>query len=222
MESGYLKLGRFGRAPIRVHWTAPLGAFVFSWFRFAPAAWAAFVVLILIHELGHAILVRRFGLVLESVDVHGFGGVCRYHGTPPPLRRSIIAWGGVLGQAALLAIASVVWLLLPPLASPIANDIVHGQLLDTFLRANLIVMAINLLPIPGFDGAEAWKLFGRDGLRAWWQGRAARKQKQSAPERGGVVRPMQPRRRFISNDISEDILENTPTSTKRPPPHMLN
>ncbi len=41
--------------------------------------------------------------------------------------------------------------------------------------------------------------------------------------KGGVVRPMPVKKqRFVSNRIEDDILEKTPTSTKRPPPHMLN
>lgn len=216
MESGYFRLGRFGGAPIRVHWTAPLGAILFSSFRFAPAAWAAFILLILIHELGHAALVRRFHLVLESIDVQGMGGVCRYYGTTTPIRRALIAWGGVFAQFIAFVIAFGISFALPPGLSHHWADA-----MDTFVRVNLIIIGINLLPIPGFDGAEAWKLFGRNGLGAWWRARDARKQAPPSAPRG-IVRPMQPRRRFISNDISEDILENTPTSTKRPPPHMLN
>jgi stage IV sporulation protein FB len=213
MEGGYFRIGRFGGAPIRIHWTAPLGAFVICGFRFAPAAWAAFVVLILVHELGHALFVRRFRLALGSVDVHGVGGVCQYFGTPTPLQRALIAWGGVLAQAVLLLITFVVSLVMPIPNSHVA-DVFY-----TFIWANLYLIALNLLPIGIFDGVEAWKLFGRNGLPAWWRSRSMRK---SQPPRGAVVRAMPARRRFISNDPSEDILENTPTSTKRPPPHMLN
>src|SRR5690242_5380515 len=103
MEGGYFRLGRFGNAPIRVHWTMPLGAFAFCGFRFVPGAWAAFFLLILVHELGHALMVRSFGLHVVSVDVHGVGGVCQWVGSATPTRRSLIAWAGVFGQAVLLA-----------------------------------------------------------------------------------------------------------------------
>lgn len=212
MESGYFKIGRFGGAPVRLHWTTPIGAFAFCGFRFAPAAWAAFVFLILVHELGHALFVRRFGLRLLSVDVHGIGGVCHHDGTTTPIRRALIAWGGVLGQAVVLAIALGAGLFLPRMVSPWVNDVYA-----TLTLTNLYIMAINLIPIPGFDGAETWKLFGKNGIPAWWRRRALAKKQPR-----GVVRDMPPRRRFISNNIDDDILENTPTSTKRPPPHMLN
>lgn len=211
MESGFFKIGRFGGAPIRIHWTTPIGAFLFCGFAFVPAAWAAFVVLILVHELGHAAFVRAFGLQLQSVDVLGIGGVCKYFGVTTPIRSALIAWGGVLGQSVLLAIALVVRLFLPPVVSPWM-----GQILSTLIMTNLYIMAINLIPVGGFDGVEAWKLFGRNGLPAWWR---RRKLLKSQPK--GVVRAM-PRAKFRTVADVDDILENTPTGNKRPPPSMLN
>ena len=213
MEGGYFKLGRFGGAPVRLHWSAPLGAFAFCGFSLVPGAWAAFLLLILMHELGHAFLVRRFGLSLVSVDVHGLGGLCQWSGTTTPTRRALIAWGGVFGQAILLAIGLILTFALPPM-----HNVYLSQALGCLVMTNLMMMGINLVPIPGFDGAEAWKLFGRDALGGWWRRRSMKK-----GETRGVVRHMPPpKRRFISNDIHDDILEKTPTSTKRPPPHMLN
>ncbi len=212
MEGGYFKLGRFGGAPVRLHWSAPLGAFAFCGFSFVPGAWGAFLLLILMHELGHAFLVRRFGLYLVSVDVHGLGGLCQWSGTTTPTRRALLAWGGIFGQIPLLILGLVLTYTLP------VHNPYLAQALNCLVMTNLLMMGINLIPIPGFDGAEAWKLFGPDALGGWWRRRGAKK-----PERRGVVRNMPPpKRRFISNDINEDILEKTPTSTKRPPPHMLN
>lgn len=214
MEGGYFKLGRFGGAPVRLHWSAPLGAFAFCGFSFVPGAWGAFLLLILMHELGHAFLVRRFGLALVSVDVHGLGGLCQWSGTTTPTRRALIAWGGVFGQAILLVIGLVLRSALP---SP--HNMYLDQALGCLVMTNLMMMGINLLPIPGFDGAEAWRLFGRNALGGWWRRRRSMKRVETR----GVVRQMPPpKRRFISNDIHDDILEKTPTSTKRPPPHMLN
>lgn len=209
MEGGYFRLGRFGGAPIRIHWTTPIGAFAFCGFRWAPAAWGAFVALILIHELGHAVMVRAFRLKVASVDVHGIGGVCNFFGTTTPIGSALIAWGGVFGQLVLLALALPATLLLPPVGAPWWAT----QLLDSLIFTNLYLMAINLLPVPGFDGAEAWKLFGKNGLPAWWR---RRKLLGSKPK--GVVRSMPVHKPFVG----EDILEKTPTHKKRPPPHMLN
>jgi Zn-dependent protease len=213
MQNGYLGLGRIGGAPVRVHWTAPVViiglSLLLNGLRFAPGAWLGILILIVIHEIGHAVVVRAFGLGLLAVEIRGIGGQCQWYGSPTPIRRAIIAWGGVLGQAVVLAIALPVSRFLPPDTPSFVVELVGA-----FIYSNLYLMVFNLLPIPGFDGVEAWKLFGRDGLPAWWRKRRARKSKKQS----GVVRSLPVHKRFTG----EDILEKTPTSTKRPPPHMLN
>ena len=41
---------------------------------------------------------------------------------------------------------------------------IPADLRDAWTRANLLILALNLLPIPPFDGAEAWSVF-RDRWR---------------------------------------------------------
>jgi hypothetical protein len=92
--------------------------------------------------------------------VLGFGGLCRWQGYPTPRRRVLIAWSGVLAQAVLalatLATVTVISRTAPrPPMPPFAADLV-----DALLRANLWMILVNLLPIPPFDGAEAWGIVG--------------------------------------------------------------
>ena len=76
MSRGWWTIGHFRGAPIRLHWTLPLGAFAMGRFAFVPAFWVGFALLILIHELGHALLVVRYRLGLSEIAVHAprFGG----------------------------------------------------------------------------------------------------------------------------------------------------
>ena len=151
VKSGYLVIGRFRGAPIRLHWTVPIGIVVFTGLRIAPGAWLAFVLILLVHELGHAVAVAYSRLRVTSVDVLGFGGLCHWSGYPTPRQRVLIAWGGVLAQAALAVVTFASVLSLGRPAHPFAADLV-----DTFLRTNLWLIMINLLPIPPLDGVEAW------------------------------------------------------------------
>ena len=166
MGRGWLSIGRLRGAPVRLHWTIPLGGFVFGGFAFRPGFWLAFLIVVLIHEVGHAAIVRATGHQVLGVDVHGAGGVCHWDGDGTRMDRALIAWGGVWAQLALALGAFIVSVFVIP-ATPFAADFMSG-----LVRWNLFMAAFNLLPIPPFDGAEAWKLPGL--LRQRWQSRRAR------------------------------------------------
>ncbi len=153
MRHAYLEIGRFRGAPVRLHWTIPIGMLVLTRFRLAPGEWIGFFLLVLLHELGHAVLVDHFGLLLMRIDVHGFGGSCAVAGSPTSRQRALIAWGGVVAQAAVLLVTLTV---LGVTGWPAEGF--FADLADALTWSNAGLIALNLLPIPPLDGAEAWKL----------------------------------------------------------------
>lgn len=155
MNRGFLTVGRLAGAPIRLHWTLPLGALVMSRFTFAPAYWLGFVLLILVHELGHALIVLRYRLGLLEIMVHGVGGYCSHDPARSRWQESAIAWGGVLAQLAALLVAGLLLLLLGP-----PRNVHTAQLAQVFTETNLFLIAINLIPIEPLDGRKAWPLVG--------------------------------------------------------------
>lgn len=158
-ESGYLTVGSFRGIPIRFHWSTALGAFFFGGYRFAPAFWLAFVLLVLVHELGHALLARRLGHAPLGIEVTGFGGLCRWDGRrATELHRTLVAWGGVLAQGVLLAFTYAYSALAGP---PETNA--EYQIVSAFTRTNLHLILLNLLPFPPLDGAQAWQILGYIG-----------------------------------------------------------
>lgn len=161
-ERGFFKFGVWRGVPVRLHWTAPLGALIFGGLRVAPAVWFAFFALVVIHELGHAWLVRRYGHHVMAIDVTGFGGLCRWVGSATTYERAAIAWGGVAAQAVLLVAASAIYELLGP-----PRTVIGSQLVSGFIFANFWLIALNLLPFPPFDGAEAWPLARMWISRLW-------------------------------------------------------
>ena len=169
MAKGTLTLAHYHGAPIRVHWSVPIAALVFSRFRFAPAFWAGFFGLIVIHELGHALLVRRFGLTLHSITVHGLGGSCSYSGMPSRRQGALIAWGGVWAQALLLGTTLATWTFLGPFSGVHAAEL-YGVLVYT----NLLIIGLNLIPLEPLDGAQAWPLLGMLGRDVKRRSRARR------------------------------------------------
>lgn len=139
--------------PLELHWTLLLGMLFFG--RGTLGGALGFFVLVLGHELGHAALVRARGLRTIAIAMHWMGGECRYDGgSATPLDQAIIAWGGVLAQAAILVPALVLAETLAPGPGVVA------ELLSVLVVANLLMIVLNLLPIPALDGGRAWQVFG--------------------------------------------------------------
>jgi membrane-associated protease RseP (regulator of RpoE activity) len=197
--SGYLNLGRWRGAVIRLHWSILLGAVIFGGFRFDPVFLVGYVGLVLLHEIGHALVVWRYGHSVTIIEATGFGGTCHWSGNATPFEESAIAWGGVLAQAALLAgaYAKVAW------GSPPASA-TEWTLIHLATSTNLWLITVNLMPVPPLDGAKAWQLFanwrrrGDAGVpfgswkdstsmsqRAWFDGvtRASKRRRPKAPKR---------------------------------------
>src|SRR5262245_6600979 len=131
-DRGYLRIATLHGIPIRVHWSMPVGALIFSGFRFAPVFWLAFFALVLLHELGHAFFVRRYRHHVLSIDITGFGGLCRWNGHASAYERAVIAWGGVVAQI-LLFFATVIVVALVGLPRAMWSR----ELVDVFTRTNL-------------------------------------------------------------------------------------
>ena len=194
MNRGWWTIATVFGAPIRLHWSLPLGALVMSRFTFAPAFWLGFVLLILVHELGHALLVLRYRLGLSEIAVHGLGGWCRHDRTGTAFQASAVAWGGVLGQLVILIATQVVLLVAGPVRSEHGRELVH-----VFTESNLWLMAINLLPIEPLDGAKAWPL-----LPMLWE-----KLRRRSPARGALGQ-----RRTVQDELRS--LEKLDTRAESP------
>lgn len=146
-----LTVGRWRGVPIKVHASTPIGFWVLSGFGFDPGFWLCTAALILLHELGHAWVVRRVGARATEVMLTGFGGHCAWQGEVTPLGRAAIACGGVAAQLLLLLVA----LTLGELGLWPKGQV--GAL--TFVAAtwrNAWLIGFNLLPIHPLDGAQAW------------------------------------------------------------------
>jgi len=183
-----ITVGHFGGAPVTLHWTLLL------FFIFAGAAtrsivgglvaFAAMLILLLMHELGHAVVARWLGLRVIAIRLYGFHGIC-VHTFPETEGASVaVAWGGVLAQIVLFAVVVTIAKILSSMAGGIPW--VLDPAFFVWAPLNLLVIFTNLLPITPLDGAVAWKgipvllrtLFGR---------RKARKHENSKDDASKVV-----------------------------------
>jgi len=167
-----LRLCSVRGVPVYLHLTLPIGLALASQFKFRPLIWLVFLVIVLVHEAGHAVLLRRYRLPVLQVVLHGFGGECETTDWMTPWQSAVVAWGGVLAQALLLVVSSLsVSIGLWP-SGAAASD-----LYVTLTSTNLLVAAFNLLPFRPLDGRQAWRLPWLAVLRvrhAWLAWRVAR------------------------------------------------
>jgi Zn-dependent protease len=140
--------------PIRLHWSLLLGAALFCALQPKPLLLLGYVGVLVAHVAGHALLLLGTRSAVSGVMLHGLGGELLGEGEVTPLRRSLIALGGVLGQLALLCGALLAAHLLPP------------DLAEAFVRRNGIMLLLNLVPMRPLDGAQAWRLIPRLRARA--------------------------------------------------------
>jgi hypothetical protein len=154
-----------------IHWTALALAFIVTGFSFEPVAWLTVLVVILIHELGHATAVLKARAAVVAIRMDALGGCCEWVGSVTRAQRLLIVWGGVLAQLILFGIALVVTIFIGPYISDF-----WYPFLPILLQWNLILVALNLLPVKPLDGYDAWRLLSMT-FQDW------RRQKRSARRR---------------------------------------
>ena len=185
LNSGFWTITQFAGAPVRVHWTVLLLMLFFGGWE--PAAWVGILIIIMIHELGHAAVVRWVGGRVTEVMAYGFGGYCSWQGRVSSRGHALIAWGGVAAQAVLLVLAYV-FLAVVPVTDRFTYIVLH-----TFTQSNLHLILLNLLPIAPLDGASAWPLLPilRDDIKRWWASQRRAKPPVRAKPRAKVI-PLDP------------------------------
>jgi len=121
---------------------------------------------ILLHEVGHAYCARRLGYPLMEIRIGSVHGVCAYDAPENQRDESIIAWGGVLAQ---LVVA--IPLIVLAQTTPITQIPGFGPIVVFLGYLSVGIALINLIPTPGLDGYEAWKLFPILWSQWRWKGK---------------------------------------------------
>lgn len=161
IAGGYLQTEIPGFIPIWIHWTLFALAVIVGHFEYRPGAWLGVLVIILVHELGHAVAVNRAGASPTLIYLDGTGGRCEWFGDATLGWRLAIASGGVIAQLLLWVIVFSISQLTSPPAS-----LFSAYFMDVLLRWNLFLVALNLIPASPLDGYTIWRLLPAF-LRNW-------------------------------------------------------
>lgn len=175
-----LKIARIWGVDIQVHWSFILilfyGAFLFSRNASNLAAGAIYGVVVILllfvcvvlHEFGHAITAKYFGVNVPHITLLPIGGVAQLERMPrKPMQEFLIAIAGpavnfalaaVLLPAALLVVSmsmrtGSMWALISALMRT-AQTMSVGGLLLTLAGTNLLLGIFNLLPAFPMDGGR--------------------------------------------------------------------
>ncbi len=151
-----LEVGAVAQIPIRIHVTFLL---LLLWLVFgvdtpSPVIEGLFVVAVflcvLLHELGHALVAKRFGVQTRDITLYPFGGVASIGSQPSAKGELAIALAGPLVNI-VIALALYPWITLPDLTKPEAASISFPVRL--FLT-NIGLAVFNLLPALPMDGGR--------------------------------------------------------------------
>lgn len=210
---GYFEIGRIRGARVRLHWSLPIAAFVWSGLRVDLVGWVGFVVLVLVHELGHAAMVWRIGDRVTGIQLHAFGGSCSWAGDPTQAERALVAWGGVLAQGVVWLIASLFFWVFEP------KGALLQQIAYLLTTENLELALFNLIPIPPLDGYEAWKLLptlwrSRSELSDYLRERDARARQKN---RDNEAAKRWEKKRRATDETVDEILRDHDKEGEAPP-----
>ena len=167
---GSWKIGQVANIGIFVHWTFLILIGFFLLYDISKGASAATVIenvgfvlalfaCVTLHELGHAMAAKRFGVKTRDITLLPIGGVARLERIPEDPRQEFII--AIAGPLVNVAIAAALFVLVAlkvgtPSAEKLALD--ENLLADSFLvrllAVNVMLVVFNLLPAFPMDGGR--------------------------------------------------------------------
>ena len=161
------KLGRVAGIPIYVHWTFVIlmvwivaagtiaGGGLEEGLRQGGFVLALFGCVVL-HEFGHALTARRFGVPTSDITLLPIGGVARLQRIPEnPVQELLVALAGPAVNVVIVAILWGIFGVRFPEASADADQVLHQGFWTKLLYVNVFLAAFNMLPAFPMDGGRA-------------------------------------------------------------------
>lgn len=163
------KIGTFFNIPVKLHWSFGLLIF-FVWYTafsndlklWQSIGFFAYVLVlflcVVLHEYGHALTARRFGVKTEDILLSPIGGVARLKNIPDkPLQEFFIAIAGPLVNVVIGGVLAILLLVFTGHVLPQLADFSFNHPIE-FLRyivwINFALFFFNLIPAFPMDGGR--------------------------------------------------------------------
>lgn len=161
-----IKIGRFAGIDVFMHLTFLLlvgwvGLVHWQQGRSAAAALVgvmfilAIFMCVVLHEFGHALMARRYGIHTRDIILLPIGGLARLEKIPSrPIQELWVALAGP-GVNVIIAAALYIWLVLTASWAPLQSlTVTTGPFLERLLAVNLFMIAFNMIPAFPMDGGR--------------------------------------------------------------------
>jgi Zn-dependent protease len=180
-RKGSLVLGRFADIPIKVHWSFGLLLLFITYYiaehelSAIEGVWFFSLVLlmfcfVIMHEYGHALTARRYGVATKDIIISPIGGVARLTHIPKKaLHELYIAFAGPAVNLVFLILFGAILLiagkpLLP--TSEVINPLTHwSDYIGILFSINAALVAFNLIPAFPMDGGRILRALLTMGLK---------------------------------------------------------
>ncbi|WP_221032431.1 site-2 protease family protein [Actomonas aquatica] len=163
-----MHLFRIGGIPLSLHWTFLALLAYLGWEGWTAAGWlgatwlvgfvlAAFTCVVL-HELGHALMAKRFGVSTARIVLMPIGGMAAFDRIPRRPRQEIaIALAGPAVNVGLVLLAFVLGVRFPADWDPLLFPITTAEFLRHLTAVNIVMGGFNLVPVFPMDGGRVFR-----------------------------------------------------------------
>ncbi len=163
------KIGRLAGINVYMHWTfLLLIGFIGYVYLARGATWGAaalgigFILAlfgcVILHELGHALMARRFGVPTRDITLLPIGGIARMQRMPEhPGQELLVAIAGPAVNVVIFAILALVLAATGQLATAAPTDLLEigrGNFLANLMWVNFALVVFNMLPAFPMDGGR--------------------------------------------------------------------
>jgi len=163
---GRWRLGTAFGIGIYIHWTFLLLLAWVGWqsTMHAPPEMALYMLgltlavfgCVVLHELGHALMARHFGIATRDITLYPIGGVARLERmSERPVEELLIALAGPAVNVVIALLLFATLLVLEPLSFEDLLPAFHGEsFLGTLMIINIVLVLFNLIPAFPMDGGR--------------------------------------------------------------------